>query len=141
MKIWLYEFMCIFFFKQKTAYEMRISDWSSDVCSSDLDAVDRIERRAPAQRLARPRQFLPRRGKAGGQRRDRVGHRPRNRDLLVQRFLADHVDGQRQSIGGQARARGGDHDRAAALRRFGGGRGIMREGGGGKRRADRKSNS
>src|SRR3546814_4201681 len=27
----------IFFFKQKTAYEMRISDWSSDVCSSDLD--------------------------------------------------------------------------------------------------------
>src|SRR3546814_1624132 len=31
-----------FFFKQKTAYEMRISDWSSDVCSSDLFAVARI---------------------------------------------------------------------------------------------------
>src|SRR3546814_2632266 len=30
-----------FFFKQKTAYEMRISDWSSDVCSSDLRAPDR----------------------------------------------------------------------------------------------------
>src|SRR3546814_5265651 len=29
-------FRCFFFFKQKTAYEMRISDWSSDVCSSDL---------------------------------------------------------------------------------------------------------
>src|SRR3546814_10631354 len=29
---------CFFFFKQKTAYEMRISDWSSDVCSSDLAA-------------------------------------------------------------------------------------------------------
>src|SRR3546814_7855988 len=28
-----------FFFKQKTAYEMRISDWSSDVCSSDLNTV------------------------------------------------------------------------------------------------------
>src|SRR3546814_1936046 len=28
-----------FFFKQKTAYEMRISDWSSDVCSSDLDQL------------------------------------------------------------------------------------------------------
>src|SRR3546814_9547393 len=28
-----------FFFKQKTAYEMRISDWSSDVCSSDLHAI------------------------------------------------------------------------------------------------------
>src|SRR3546814_2522646 len=31
---WL--FLFFFFFKQKTAYEMRISDWSSDVCSSDL---------------------------------------------------------------------------------------------------------
>src|SRR3546814_6605585 len=33
--------MCcmFFFFKQKTAYEMRISDWSSDVCSSDLQIV------------------------------------------------------------------------------------------------------
>src|SRR3546814_10551953 len=29
-----------FFFKQKTAYEMRISDWSSDVCSSDLQPPD-----------------------------------------------------------------------------------------------------
>src|SRR3546814_21069577 len=29
--------MSFFFFKQKTAYELRISDWSSDVCSSDLD--------------------------------------------------------------------------------------------------------
>src|SRR3546814_10484261 len=31
--------VCLFFVKQKTAYEMRISDWSSDVCSSDLKAV------------------------------------------------------------------------------------------------------
>src|SRR3546814_6662690 len=40
-------FCVFFFFKQKTAYEMRISDWSSDVCSSDLDidalaALDRL---------------------------------------------------------------------------------------------------
>src|SRR3546814_7044990 len=43
-----------FFFKQKTAYEMRISDWSSDVCSSDLgDALPRVRgRRARAQRIA-----------------------------------------------------------------------------------------
>src|SRR3546814_6664398 len=35
--------MCFFFFfKQKTAYEMRISDWSSDVCSSDLDLKIRV---------------------------------------------------------------------------------------------------
>src|SRR3546814_14501520 len=32
-----------FFFKQKTAYEMRISDWSSDVCSSDLSAKTFVE--------------------------------------------------------------------------------------------------
>src|SRR3546814_8737288 len=31
--------LIFFFFKQKTAYEMRISDWSSDVCSSDLAAA------------------------------------------------------------------------------------------------------
>src|SRR3546814_1718569 len=37
-----------FFFKQKTAYEMRISDWSSDVCSSDLDGD--ADRPSPASR-------------------------------------------------------------------------------------------
>src|SRR3546814_8319405 len=31
---------CFLFFKQKTAYEMRISDWSSDVCSSDLGLAE-----------------------------------------------------------------------------------------------------
>src|SRR3546814_1199354 len=31
---------CFFFFKQKTASEMRISDWSSDVCSSDLHGIE-----------------------------------------------------------------------------------------------------
>src|SRR3546814_4740310 len=46
--------MLDFFFKQKTAYEMRISDWSSDVCSSDLQQplglerfLDEIGRAAP----------------------------------------------------------------------------------------------
>src|SRR3546814_13545266 len=33
-----------FFFKQKTAYEMRISDWSTDVCSSDLRLISNFER-------------------------------------------------------------------------------------------------
>src|SRR3546814_1950326 len=33
-------FLFFFFFKQKTAYDMRISDWSSDVCSSDLRLGD-----------------------------------------------------------------------------------------------------
>src|SRR3546814_2512116 len=35
-----------FFFKQKTAYEMRISDWSSDVCSSDLQAEQQARLRS-----------------------------------------------------------------------------------------------
>src|SRR3546814_2085482 len=39
-----------FFFKQKTAYEMRISDWSSDVCSSDLEEAERKFRLAEQQR-------------------------------------------------------------------------------------------
>src|SRR3546814_8250341 len=38
----VYLFCIFFFFKQKTAYEMRISDWSSDVCSSDLHLVDAL---------------------------------------------------------------------------------------------------
>src|SRR3546814_7219504 len=48
----LYCYCCVFFFvyfffvffKKKTAYEMRISDWSSDVCSSDLHLIDGTER-------------------------------------------------------------------------------------------------
>src|SRR3546814_4031351 len=34
--------MCLFCFNQKTAYELRISDWSSDVCSSDLIRVNAV---------------------------------------------------------------------------------------------------
>src|SRR3546814_1638353 len=42
----------VLFFKQKTAYELRISDWSSDVCSSDLHAiaVETVARRALARK-------------------------------------------------------------------------------------------
>src|SRR3546814_10596534 len=48
--------MCtVFFFKQKTAYEMRISDWSSDVCSSDLRRVEGEALRTPAPRPGRDR--------------------------------------------------------------------------------------
>src|SRR3546814_3101303 len=63
--------MFFFFFKQKTAYEMRISDWSSDVCSSDLrldhqgqDAAvdDRDDRGETEERQHAPR---PQRGRIG----------------------------------------------------------------------------
>src|SRR3546814_4003246 len=40
-------FHLFFFFKHKTAYEMRISDWSSDVCSSDLVGPKRLVSRFP----------------------------------------------------------------------------------------------
>src|SRR3546814_16877117 len=43
-------FLVFFFFKQKTAYEVRISDWSSDVCSSDLRARLRHRRGAGEER-------------------------------------------------------------------------------------------
>src|SRR3546814_20414765 len=51
-----------FFFKQKTAYEMRISDWSSDVCSSDLfvflDAYDFDHGKHSELRQSRYKKFL-----------------------------------------------------------------------------------
>src|SRR3546814_7221544 len=40
VEVYIYVMFVLFFFKQKTAYEMRISDWSSDVCSSDLLLAD-----------------------------------------------------------------------------------------------------
>src|SRR3546814_1212200 len=66
-----------FFFKQKTAYEMRISDWSSDVCSSDL-IPDHGERRAGRDPCG-PHPCAAGRGRAhrGGRRRDRRGGRKR----------------------------------------------------------------
>src|SRR3546814_8368085 len=48
-------FTFFFFFKQKTAYEMRISDWSSDVCSSDLRV-----REGKARRIDLPDQVFSR---------------------------------------------------------------------------------
>src|SRR3546814_13715404 len=73
---------CIFFFKQKTAYEMRISDWSSDVCSSDLDAPQlhsraavhlRRHQQAAAGRLARDSRSRPARPPPGAAARVLVG--------------------------------------------------------------------
>src|SRR3546814_7188947 len=53
--------MCVFFFfKQKTAYEMRISDWSSDVCSSDLSTGSRSRRHARRPLTAEPDAHLTR---------------------------------------------------------------------------------
>src|SRR3546814_1396031 len=61
-----------FFFKQKTAYEMRISDWSSDVCSSDL--VSPVD--APVGQ--------PRRQPVVAQPIARLGGRPRRDQLMAE---------------------------------------------------------
>src|SRR3546814_3980172 len=57
--LWFYILLYIFFFffKQKTAYEMRISDWSSDVCSSDLTKAKQAQSRVKA--LARMQVLAP----------------------------------------------------------------------------------
>src|SRR3546814_6312810 len=47
--------LVVFFFKQKTAYEMRISDWSSDVCSSDLSESRQA---GPGGRAVKPESVL-----------------------------------------------------------------------------------
>src|SRR3546814_4742682 len=62
--------MILFFFKQKTAYEMRISDWSSDVCSSDL-RYGRGRHRLRWQAVARCRPL-----RSYGRRRPCRGDRP-----------------------------------------------------------------
>src|SRR3546814_9402688 len=65
-----------FFFKQKTAYEMRISDWSSDVCSSDLRVGEQRSRPARAQELII----------------ERAGHRHRDRaDMREDEGVGRHV--------------------------------------------------
>src|SRR3546814_20829104 len=95
---------CFFFFKQKTAYEMRISDWSSDVCSSDLVIVhvgglegvtalegrnDRAGDPGPARVAGRRRQPLP------------VGDALRGREQHVDDAVAVHVGGQRLELVGR----------------------------------------
>src|SRR3546814_10908470 len=58
---------CFFFVKQKTAYEMRISDWSSDVCSSDLsDILKRGEFRVAVQTSGPLMSFMDKSGKRTG---------------------------------------------------------------------------
>src|SRR3546814_2388089 len=72
----------VFFFKQKTAYEMRISDWSSDVCSSDLhlDLLLGTGPLAPAARPASGARRPPRHlADRASQPRQRAGRRPSRR--------------------------------------------------------------
>src|SRR3546814_9259082 len=82
------------FFKQKTAYEMRISDWSSDVCSSDLHVV--------MDGLVMPA-LLPRRD-IERDHRTRIGlvERPPARAVIIGRGIAErHLDHPQPLVGGE----------------------------------------
>src|SRR3546814_2199597 len=61
--------LLFFFFKQKTAYEMRISDWSSDVCSSDLLAANMTRIAAPSRAKTAYSEGIQRRGRIAGSRK------------------------------------------------------------------------
>src|SRR3546814_8990263 len=71
--------MIFFFFKQKTAYEMRISDWSSDVCSSDLHGDGNLGAAIGAQegqqRHPKPARHIAGEGAAGEQPDQPLRHR------------------------------------------------------------------
>src|SRR3546814_3539915 len=80
--------MLFFFFKQKTAYEMRISDWSSDVCSSDLGAQQQPKHAHVAQPLVALHQRLAVAADVGVRHRVRAAARAVF-EAVVQRFLAE----------------------------------------------------
>src|SRR3546814_16736302 len=96
--------MSVFFFKQKTAYEMRISDWSSDVCSSDLARIRRLSWPALLDVDARQHFGADRRDETSGRdepcRGDHVGGEvaiilePRN--LVEQARAGTHEAGARR---------------------------------------------
>src|SRR3546814_6882574 len=85
---------CVLFFfcfKQKTAYEMRISDWSSDVCSSDLDrrAAERaVAARRACQRAVREKPVQPDRAVRQGRcHRARLGRRSEEHTSELQSLM------------------------------------------------------
>src|SRR3546814_7077367 len=85
----LFVYVYFFFFKQKTAYEMRISDWSSDVCSSDLPA--------------------------GAQRHDRGGACRRGREGLRHRRVGGERPGDPDGEGDQRHPRAYRRDRKSVV--------------------------
>src|SRR3546814_10193560 len=76
--------MFVFFFKQKTAYDLRISDWSSDVCSSDLiwiDPITAVSCRAKTGPLPRTSSLIRPHHQPGGRSWPKDGPEPDHRDV------------------------------------------------------------
>src|SRR3546814_1324291 len=80
--------LCFVFFKQKTAYEMRISDWSSDVCSSDLDRIIELIVLDP---------LLFQRVRRGGE--TRIVHQVVLQQAVVHLCLVDQVRSEERRVG------------------------------------------
>src|SRR3546814_6996723 len=101
--MWCCFVLSFFFFKHKTAYELRISDWSSDVCSSDLEILEigiaRIDEDRAADRVApehgalRPLQNF-----------DARDHRGIESEIVRLRGTVDTVDIDRHRLLDAARA-------------------------------------
>src|SRR3546814_1689144 len=83
-----------FFFKQKTAYELRISDWSSDVCSSDLD--DRQDKKEFGDSSSRAGDSAKAQ-KPRDDRNDRKNQRPFKHDRFLS--LAKHYRSEERRVG------------------------------------------
>src|SRR3546814_2723243 len=89
-----------FFFKQKTAYEMRISDWSSDVCSSDLRRCSILRERASGRRKAvagKDRAALLRNEEGAERSRFGMARRDEQRDRVTDRRMAGRGKEDRKS--------------------------------------------
>src|SRR3546814_14699253 len=93
-------FVVFFFFKQKTAYEMRISDWSSDVCSSDLAFGEArqypVLRRFPIvdsrMGIGRGRDLVGDRGLADEVEAPHIGRGLRDRLVVPREVVDEHRD-------------------------------------------------
>src|SRR3546814_2773736 len=95
-----FDVIFVFFFKQKTAYEVRISDWSSDVCSSDLKAIGEAVGVHP-RTMAHWAQVAEHKGEkaaiAGGQRGVRQGDRrslSSSQEVLIRTLMTDKMPDQ-----------------------------------------------
>src|SRR3546814_13263821 len=111
-------FMLFFFFKQKTAYEMRISDWSSDVCSSDLeaafDAVEHLVADADVGERAAHHHIVVAAARAVAVEVGRL-HAARLQELARGRIVLD-VAGRRDVVGGDRFAEQAQHSRTVDVR-------------------------
>src|SRR3546814_10728688 len=119
VRIFVFVLSFFFFFKQKTAYEMRISDWSSDVCSSDLKVAADHPRDSHRDRLPQHRRAAldaadapPQDSEAIDHRRVTVGAELRFREGVGPLALPGCPDaaGERPHVDLMADAGAGRHD-------------------------------